>query len=245
MKTLSIGLCAMSLAAQTAFSPPLIGVFTDTRQQMRRVYGIAGNFIVGGAERRNILAAAFSGRSGMIKTANEVLVLDERGQVVWSMAAPAGPALFAFNSDGSPALTYFPATRQLRTAELPVPLDPFEGEILALGIASGEAKLAFRRDGELWMAHLDVDSGHLAAVEKLASQASGPVLLLPDPVVAEGKELRIGLDRRLRFPAAIQTMQQIGDGWIAISLADGTFRIVRLAEDGAQIYSLPAVEVVE
>src|SRR5919199_1696776 len=99
-------LWSASAMAQATIAPPLVGFFRDSRSHLRRIFGVRGAFILGKAEISGVESFAFSGRFGLVKTELELLILDEAGRLVRSEAAPAGAALFAFDSDGAPALCY-------------------------------------------------------------------------------------------------------------------------------------------
>ena len=103
------------VAYAQGLTAPLAGVIRDSQANIRPVIGIAGNFLLGNAQFAAARSAAFSGRFGLVKTDDRVLVLDEHGQLIDSTSAPEGDAIFAFDREGRPALAYFPDTGELRS----------------------------------------------------------------------------------------------------------------------------------
>ncbi len=130
-----------SVAAAQSLSVPRVGFMLDQSHRIRPVFGMAGNFILGEPLTRDgeFLSFAFSGKSGLAKTATQILLLDSEGATTQTFDAPPGKALFAFHADGSPAHCYFEATGDLVRIG-PTGLEPQERPILpdslrAIGVA--------------------------------------------------------------------------------------------------------------
>ena len=93
---------AAMASAQSSLAPPLIGIVRDPMGQVRRIFGVSSNLIYGPVERTGVVAAEFTGRSGMIKTETELVLLDGLAQPQRSLPAPPGPAVFEFDAEGMP-----------------------------------------------------------------------------------------------------------------------------------------------
>lgn len=225
------GLWTAAALAQS-FTPPLAGVVRDSRNQVRRVHGIAGNFLVSSDAVSEARSAAFSGRFGLLKSEDSVITIDQDGKVLDAAPAPAGDALFAFDREGVPALAYFPETREVRDFKRgETRLMEVDG-VVGLGVS---AMLVFEQK-RLWLRR----GGGTALVSDEEFEAPPPSLLLADGTVihASGAELIVtaadGGSRRARLDEACLRLEQMSDGWVqaaprtALRLAD--LRIYRLPE---------------
>lgn len=70
-----------SLAIAGDLEAPKIGFVLDRRGDLRPVYGVAGNFILGEPILEGITEAAFTGREGIARRGSEVVVFDASGHV--------------------------------------------------------------------------------------------------------------------------------------------------------------------
>jgi hypothetical protein len=207
-----LGLWTAAALAQS-FTPPLAGIARDSRNQVRRIYGVAGSFIVSRTPLAEARSAAFSGRFGLLKTEDAVVTINEDGEVLGSAAAPEGDALFAFDARGFPALAYFPATLELRE------LKP-DGETrrLALdGVLSiSPTGVLLLRDRRLWR----LANGGMAPVSADEFDEPPPALLLADGTViyASGATLVIatldGSERRLTLGEPCRRLEQMAADWV-------------------------------
>ena len=90
---------------QTGVGRPQVGKMLDENGAVRTVYGIAASVTVGDTEITGVLSSACSNTFCLAKT--ETSIVSASG----SVAAPPGPALFAFNVNA--AFVWFPQSRQL------------------------------------------------------------------------------------------------------------------------------------
>lgn len=257
-------LLSLILAAPTwsqTLSPPAIGFVQDGAHQVRPVHGVAGNFVVGSGAPQFAVTSASSGSFHLIKTDSALLTLDPRGQIIASMNAPDGPALFAFSQDGTPSLAYLASTNTLLQwtgagFEAATFHPAFAGNGAVVCIASPDvAHAAFllqRRDG-LWDLRVSLATGDVDAQSALMG-VNAPALMLPSGAIVFAADLRRsgqsivirrpdGSETRLpaELPDAI-SFQQMGDGWVelrglgahplAIRTATGHERVYRLPETG-------------
>ena len=110
-KTIVIMALWTTVAYAQGLTAPLAGVIRDSQENVRTVIGVAGNFLVGNAQFAGARSAAFSGRFGLVKTADRVLVLDEHGQLIDSTRAPGRRCRIRLRHPGSPGAHLFPLDR--------------------------------------------------------------------------------------------------------------------------------------
>jgi len=223
-------------AVWTQIAPPRIGyVLQDGRWQA--IYGVRGNFLPGEVVTGNVLSAAFSGSTGLVKTDTAVVVFDENAVEQARLDAPPGPAVFAFDAGGSPALVYFPESH---TSWPPIPeglADPVES---AAPLGNGQFAFVIRRglrlNNDLWLVR--------PGSEQLLTGVHAPVLLLPGGrlLYSDDREIVIrettGVERRLPLPASALRLEQIGDGWIHV-VTEKAGLALRLTADAEEIFFLP------
>lgn len=100
-------LIGASALGQSSVGAPRAGCTVDAGRHFRIVWGMRGNFILGEAALDGVESAACSARFSIAKTAEALVVLDQGGAEVSRVSSPRGPALFAFDRDGSPAYALF------------------------------------------------------------------------------------------------------------------------------------------
>ncbi len=248
---------AMLIAwAQPSIAPPQVGFVQDRLGSFRRIYGLAGNFILGDASITGVISAAFSGSSGLVKTGSAIQLTDAQAHVVANMNAPGGPALFAFSGDGRAALAYVVDSNLLfewtGRAFVPVPVGP--AAIAADTIWSiaapdpGHAALIVERADGVWDVRLRLSTGQVDAQTSLpgikppafmlangtllSRDAGGLVLRRPD-----GSQVHIAA----QLPDAC-AVQQIGDGWLSLrDTSGGRGFAVRVLQNHEAVYGLPEV----
>jgi hypothetical protein len=183
--------------AQSGLQRPQIGKMLDANGAVRTVYGIASSVTLGDAEVTSVLSAACSNALCLAKT--DAGIVSASGIV----AAPAGPALFAF--DGAAAWVWFPESRQLARwsdgALVCVSQNPLhdcrgsvgtqavpqrnpdshggdlDGEVLSIGVNSGSVQFAVRRLAGIWIVNQD------GSVAGALPRAVGAVMLIPGGAV--------------------------------------------------------------
>jgi hypothetical protein len=248
MKGLTGLLCfSMAVWAQHALTPPEVGFLLDGHNHVYAVIGLAGNFVVGRAAGSGIISAAFSGAFRLLKTDSALSVVNQQGRIVARMAAPPGPALFAFSVNGSPAVAYFPQSKTLRVwdgREFQKGPD-FDQEVLAIGSLG---QFVVQRDGELWELQVDLRSGAIVSQAALPGIAA-PVLMLAggDLVYRDSRGLVIrrtdGSEKHIaaHFEANI-AFGQMGGAWVQITdLATGRLSALSSQPGHEAYYLLPEV----
>jgi hypothetical protein len=95
-------LFALAVAATAQVAPPRAGYIVDRSGSLRPVYGVAGAFTLGPPILTEVIAAAYSGKSLVVKLDRELLIDDKRFE------APAGDAVVTFDSRGRASEIYFP-----------------------------------------------------------------------------------------------------------------------------------------
>ena len=68
------------LSAQSGIGPPLAGYMRDSSGALRPVYGVFGNLVLGEPIARGVVAASFSGRVGLARTADGTYAFDASGR---------------------------------------------------------------------------------------------------------------------------------------------------------------------
>ena len=248
-------LCATGATAQSGLAPPLLGLLTDAQQQIRRAYGVTGNFILGDAVELpsspgDIVNWAFSGRAGLLKTANQLLLLSAGAGVVRSSPAPAGNAQFAFDAQGQAALYFLAEPAELwrigAASDIRTPLDPAQiaGDVRGIAFASQRrATLAICRRNALWLMSVDLAGGAVVS-RRPAFIAGCPALaLLPDRLIyATPGSLVIrtsdGDEHRVKLPEPAKNLRLIGDGWLEIATAHDSLAL-RLDGESGTLYRFP------
>jgi hypothetical protein len=234
--------------AQRSLAPPQVGFMQDSQGGIRPVTGLAGNFLVGRAASTGIVSAAFSGSFGMLKSDSALTVIDQQGRTVMSVDAPAGPALFAFAIDGSPALAYFQQSKTLAVWDghtfRAVPLD-IDDTVLSISLP---AALIVQRDSGLWELGVDLATGAIVWQTALPG-VTAPVLMLASGGLvyrdAKGVVVRSvdGTEKHIaaHLPASL-AFGQMGDGWVQVTdLASGRLSAFNIQPGHEAYYLLPEV----
>ncbi|HTS49589.1 MAG TPA: hypothetical protein VMH05_16665 [Bryobacteraceae bacterium] len=251
-----IFMLAAAVCAQPALAPPQVGFLRDGANSFRPVFGIAGNFVLGGAAFSGVASAAYSGSFGLVKTDTSVIAVDSLGKVLASMDAPTGPAAFAFFSDGSPAFVYLSSANLLfEWYGTGFQMVPFDCQLFppsaVLGISAPDrAHVAFliERNGGLREFRLLVESGQpdsqifLGRVNTPALRLASGELVYTDSngvVIRKADATEIHLNAQL--PARF-SLAQMGAGWVALSDLGSSVRFaIRVTPGRESLYFLPEV----
>ncbi len=249
-KLLLLALAASICSGQSTLGPPQVGYVRDEGGFYRAVWGIAGNFHLGEVVLYDVLGAAFSGRFGLLKTEDQVLVVDALASVVGRVEAGPGRAWFAFAGDGSPALALVPSSgsffgwRDGRMERVPFRLEPGE-EVLALGSAVEDRyRLAVRREGSCWMRTVSFPGG-LVVDEMLQDDCGEPILLRHDGALISVRDRDVvlrsaeGVELHARLPDRLTRLEQMGADWIFAVTASGLPLALRLEPDRIAWFYLP------
>lgn len=237
--------------AQQAIAPPKVGFLVDSRANAYSVEGVAGNFVVGRPAGIGIISSAFSGAFRLLKTDSAVSVVNRMGRIVARTNAPSGPALFAFSSDGSPALAYFPQSKALDLWDgREFKHGPeFNQDVVAIRSISGTAgEFAVQRDGELWLLQLDLRSGSIVSQKALPGIAP-PLWMLGDGTLIYVNSRGLVLRRadesekqiRAHLPGTL-AFSQMGSEWVQVTdLETGRLFALNVQPGHEGYYLLPEV----
>jgi len=251
MVRLLIGaLVALAGWAQWEAAAPRAGCMLDGDARLRPLWGIAGNFIAGEAFAEGVISAACRDGRAVVKLGRELLLVDERGVVSGRWQAPPGPALFAYDAAGRPALVYFPEERLLcrLLREGLQPLRSFDEEVAAIAwLDPNRALRAVRRHGAIELVEfVPEDPASDVVVQTLPWD--GPVIALGhgNLLVADASRLWVrqadGSFRSYSMPDVVTALRPLGDGWIEAELAGGSVRFaVRIARGELAMFVLPEV----
>jgi hypothetical protein len=233
------------VCGQPVLAPPQVGIIQDSNHSLRRMLGLAGNFVLGDALGEGVVSSAFSGSFGMVKTDTSILVLDRDGQLLCNTDAGAGPAFFAFSNEGVPALVYLPKSQVLlqwasdHLEPAPFSADQIGGVVLAIAVDG----LIVKRDDGVWL----VD---LSGASQLPIPAfDGPVLMRSDGsllyATADGFLLHHpqGPDQAIGGtgiqPGSL-IFEQMGKDWVHVTEQNSTRHFaLRLTPGSEQVYQLP------
>jgi hypothetical protein len=228
MKVLLASLTVVTTAAwaQHALTPPQVGFIQDALGQIYIVKGLAGNFLVSVAVSSGIVSAAYSGSFGLLKADSTLIVVDQQGHGVASVRAPAGPALFAFAADGSPALAYFEQSKTLdvwdgHTFQTSGPMEAQAPLAIASVSPTRAAFIVLREDG-LWEYGVELATGAIVSRTALPG-VTVPLLMVAGSVVyrdakgvvvrsKDGSERHIAADLPLNL-----AFGQMGNGWVQVT----------------------------
>jgi len=247
---------AAAVCAQPALAPPQVGFLQDGGNSFRPVWGIAGNFVLGGSALSGVANAAYSGSFGLVKTDTSVIAVDSQGKVLASMAAPAGPAAFAFFSDGSPAFVYLASANLLfEWYGTGFQMVPFDCQLFppsaVVGISAPDRwHVAFliQRDHGPWEIRVLIETGEsdsqalLTGVNTPALRLASGELVYTDAngiVIRKADATEIHLNAQL--PGSF-SLAQMGAGWVELSDLGSSARFaIRITPGRESLYFLPEV----
>ena len=89
-------LSVLTFALFAQIETPRIGFWRDAQSRVRPLHGVAGNFIPGAPVREDVVAFAWYGDGGWLRSANGIERLDASGATVARL--PDGEARFSANS---------------------------------------------------------------------------------------------------------------------------------------------------
>jgi hypothetical protein len=211
---------------------PSVGVLIDPTGALRAVKGVAGNFLLGAPAALGIISAACSEQLCLAKTDSQIL------SAIGATDAPPGPAIFGF--DAQEAIVYFPETRSFARwrEEALNPLDwNVGGEVLSLRVRGGQAEIAVRRAGDVWLIRPD------GSVIDWIATTPGPALLLSDGVLfatADALVLRSADQTEIRFALiGAEVITQMGPHYATVRVGN-SFYAVRTDPGREQLFLLPA-----
>ena len=237
-------MCALS--AQPSVKPPVIGAYGDSRGNIEIVTGVPGSFVLSDSGLTNATSFAFSSSGGFVKTPTELLVLDSSNEVTARFDAPAGPALFAFDPQGSPALAYY-AGSLFHLANGGLQVVNWTGDAISIAMVSADlAAILVRSERELWTVTVSLSDGSVINQARL-NDASLPALLLAggDVLFTWHGNLMVrnaqGVQREIAAPFKPASFAPMGNGWVAVRELGGRLFGLRILPDTLELYQLPEV----
>jgi hypothetical protein len=252
MKTLlAFAILAASALAQSTMQTPQVGFAAIAGGEVRPVFGVAGNFILGPSVAGNARSEAFSGLVGILKTDSSLIAFDPKGNVLANAAAGPGLALFAFSSGGA-ALAYIPSTNSLfewfggRFATLSVRPDASDNMLAIAFRNEYEATLIVRRSNGIWEIQLPLGRNR-APSQKALTGVSAPVLALASGQLlftdANGIVVRNPDNSEVHIPAhlpARSSLQQMNADWVQLADTTSARRFaIRITPGRQAVYQLP------
>jgi hypothetical protein len=246
----SLFLAVVAASAQQGIAPPQLGFIAAADHSLRPVLGLPGNLLLGSAVADNIQSAAWSGSYGLVKS-DALLIAFNGTRMLGSIDASRGPALFAFHSNGSPALALLSQSGELYawtgTEFKPITFrqDLLEGNPLAIAIPQFDcvSVIVQRADG-LWLV-VESTRGEIESQTALAGMQP-PVLLQNDGgmVYTDQTSLVIrdgtGNERRMKLSLSMAELHWMGTEWLqAIATNSGHQYAVRITPGLERISQIP------
>ena len=224
---------------------PRVGCVVDARGEVRTLWGFRANFILGEAATSGAVSAACSDSFGLVKTGEELLVMDRAGVVVHRREAVSGTAILGFDDRGTPAFAYLHSSRQILHWEgsgwerWDVAMEQSPVAIAA----QGEHLLALvRREDELYLLRVASD-GQSAVLARVASSARHAVLYPSGAfVLAEEQSVVVhradGRQQRLDVSTPVIGLHAMSSQWVRVQFEAQSMGLL-LREDDSELYLIP------
>jgi hypothetical protein len=240
---------AASAAAQSAIRPPQLGFAGVGDGTLRPVYGVAGNFIMGASIAGQggggkVISHAFSGSLGLLKTDSTLAGFGGHGQVLATMDAAAGPALFAFSPDGLTGLAYVPGSNKLvewKAGQLvTMPFHSELGTVLAVALSNAfEPSLIVQRNDGIWEVTSASQKALVGATAPVLALASGDLVYSDATGIVVRKPDASEVHVAAQLPAKF-SLQQMNSDWVQLSdLATARRFAIRVLAGREGFYQLP------
>ena len=247
-------MCAASVLAQPKFSAPLAGIARDSHRQLHIVHGVAGTFIWHEVIGEAVADWAFDGKSGLVKTDQELLTIGANGAITGRHSAPQEIVL-------GPQSAFFPETHELwqtgpeGVTKVSIGPEMAAGTVLALGPARGQSvQLALCRASTLCLLTIDTANGSITQEQApggaIGEQACLPagarslVLLADRMLLATAHAVLVqtaaGVERSI--PISASHAVRTGGQWVEIESAGGPAHMIRITRDSEKVYQLPAAK---
>ena len=248
--TLLLAPLAAQLSAQPGLASPQLGWLRDAASGLRPVTGIAGNFILGDSVTDGVVSSAFSGSFGILKNDTSLSVLDRAGQTVFRADSEAGPALFAFADDGTPAFVYLTQSQTLLKwngsglEPAAFQLDNLGGIVQSIATPARDlATVVISSEDGLWL--VDLGTG----TRTFLPGVDGPVLLRNNGALlyagSQGLVLRLADQSEQPFEGsvAVASFELMGKDWVHVTERESARHFaIRLEPGREQLYQLPEAQ---
>jgi hypothetical protein len=247
-------LLAPAAWAQPVIRPPQLGFMEDSARNLRPAFGLAGNFMLGPPIAGKVVAEAFSGSIGLLKTDSSLAAFDSQGKVLASIDVGPGPALFAFSPAGGTAIAYIVASNQFVEwrggAFAPMSLNYSDGRadsVLAIAFPTPlEALLIVQRKDGVWDLGVQLDTLGTVSQSALVG-VHAPLMKLPPGDLVYSDPAGIVVRRtdasEVHIPASLPanfSLQQMNGGWVELADLASSRRFAIHTEPGREaIYRLP------
>lgn len=247
MRTLLLFTTAL-VAAAGGIDAPRIGYARSADGSVLQVSGVSGAFITTPTGLTDVVAAAFSGSLGLLKTNETTRVIDRTGAILSEIEAPSGPAMFGFDPTGRVGAAWYPSTGALaiyRDGEWsPAPFDPGASGVLAITLKDKDRAMVVLQSDSLSLVRIRLSDGAVEDVTALGA-STGPVLALSDGSLIFQRDgaaiLRDvqGVEQTLDLPAGVVELTPMGGAWVQARTDSGATLTVRLGSQ-PRVYILPA-----
>lgn len=243
----ALALLATAACAQWEAAPPRAGYFLDREGRLRALWGVAGSFVLGEARLEDVVSHASSPAWTVAKLERALVLLDASGEERARFAAPAGPAVFAFDTAGVPALVYFPEERLLCRIRGMIlePLRTLEQDVAAIAWIDEDRSLALVRGAGRLELHQFRPAPTSPGTLVGAFPWDGPALIAHRGrlLVAEGARLHLlqaGVALcDIEAPAPVIALHHMGADWVEVVTGDGGRLALRIGDAELRLYVLP------
>jgi hypothetical protein len=240
-------IAASAVCAQQAISPPVVGAFRDSTGSLQRVIGVPGNFVLAGGGISNVRSAAFSASAGLAKTDAEVLVLNASAKIINRFEVPAGPALFAFDAKGAPALAFF-SNKLFQFAGSNLNPTGWTGDAISIASTGPQSATVIVHVGrELQTLQISLPSGDVNSQTRLFDIAA-PALLFPTGNLVFTSDGAIvvrdpsGVERQVSTAIRVASFESMAGEWVTVHEAfSSRVFALRIGPQDLDLYQLPEV----
>ncbi len=167
-------------------------------------------------------------------------------QIAARYPASTGPALFAFDSSGAPALAYYSGTL-LQFADGRAQQVDWGGDVLSIAITAPQTASAIVRRGErLWRSDISLTDGGLGNEVPLPGVSSPAMLFVNgDVLFARKGEIVLkdvnDIERVVSLGFEISSFESMSSNWVAAHLVGGGLLAVQIPPEGLHVFQLPEV----
>jgi len=206
--------CSLGAFGQSGIGAPRAGCTVDGDHNLRMVWGLRGNYIIGEALLGFVETAACSARFTIATTVDALVVIDEGGREVSRIDAPRGVATYAFTAEGAPAYALF-QTRSRGATQAHTLLKWAAGEWRVVKAEWVGRALSIADDGRGGL--LVLTGSQLLRVRE------GVVAVVHDFDVPLTSGFVLSDGSVIRGEAGVSGMNRFGDDGLRVSTGDGEY----------------------
>lgn len=227
---------------QPLLETPRLGCWAGPAGAVHEVLGLKAALITREARAAGARNAVCGSRLSILHVESGLAALDGKGMEIARLEVSDPAVLLSIARDEEKAAVFLISTRRwfgLRNRQWePLPIE-VDGEILAIAAGPGGAiAVAVRRDGRLWLVHIDGNTG-MRTTEEPAGAAAAQVFVWPDgALLLAGEEgvafqPRHGAQGSVVFARPAARLAAMSESGVLVTLSEGGQ--YGLFREGAQI----------